>query len=98
MLLAKARPWIAGVWWYDLFDDGDDAANKEHRFGLITSNGAAPAGVPDALQPARSTGGAVSDATAGQRNETLDIAKGLGIVLVVLGHNPVFPRRRASAI
>ncbi len=32
----------------------------------------------------------MSDAAAGQRNETLDIAKGLGIVLVVLGHNPVF--------
>jgi hypothetical protein len=39
MLLAKQRPWIAGVWWYDLFDDGDDAANKEHRFGLITRAG-----------------------------------------------------------
>ena len=40
MLLAKARPWIAGVWWYDLFDDGDDAANTEHRFGLIDHAGA----------------------------------------------------------
>ena len=39
MALAKERPWIAGVWWYDLFDDGDDAANKEHRFGLITRGG-----------------------------------------------------------
>jgi hypothetical protein len=40
MQLAKERPWIAGVWWYDLFDDGDDGANKEHRFGLITRSGA----------------------------------------------------------
>jgi polysaccharide biosynthesis protein PslG len=40
MLLAKARPWIAGVWWYDLFDDGDDARNKENRFGLLSRNGA----------------------------------------------------------
>ena len=39
MLLAKSRPWIAGVWWYDLFDDGDDAADKEHRFGLIDRTG-----------------------------------------------------------
>jgi hypothetical protein len=39
MLLARSRPWIAGVWWYDLFDDGDDAANKEHRFGLISRAG-----------------------------------------------------------
>jgi hypothetical protein len=34
-LLAKARPWIAGVWWYDLFDDGVDATKREHRFGLM---------------------------------------------------------------
>ena len=34
MLLAAARPWIAGVWWYDLFDDGDDPGNREYRFGL----------------------------------------------------------------
>ncbi|MEP7246163.1 MAG: hypothetical protein ABI885_21125 [Gammaproteobacteria bacterium] len=39
MLLAKARPWIAGVWWYDLFDDGSDAQDKEHRFGLISQDG-----------------------------------------------------------
>jgi hypothetical protein len=39
MLLAKSRPWIAGVWWYDLLDDGDDAQNKEHRFGLLAKNG-----------------------------------------------------------
>jgi hypothetical protein len=41
MTLAKSRPWIAGVWWYDLFDDGDDAKNKEHRFGLIARDGRA---------------------------------------------------------
>lgn len=40
ILRAKARPWIAGVWWYDLFDDGDDVANVEHRFGLIDRAGA----------------------------------------------------------
>lgn len=39
LLLAKSRPWIAGVWWYDLFDDGDDASDKEHRFGLIDRAG-----------------------------------------------------------
>ena len=39
MLLAKSRPWIAGVWWYDLFDDGDTATNTEHRFGLIDRGG-----------------------------------------------------------
>jgi len=39
MQLASSRPWIAGVWWYDLFDDGEDALNKEHRFGLISQAG-----------------------------------------------------------
>ncbi|MEJ0039308.1 MAG: hypothetical protein WDO68_25180 [Gammaproteobacteria bacterium] len=39
MLLAKSRGWIAGVWWYDLFDDGDEAENTEHRFGLIDRAG-----------------------------------------------------------
>jgi hypothetical protein len=39
LLLAKSRPWIAGVWWYDLFDDGDNATDKEHRFGLIDRAG-----------------------------------------------------------
>jgi hypothetical protein len=38
LLLAAARPWIAGVWWYDLFDDGDDSGSREHRFGLIAKN------------------------------------------------------------
>jgi polysaccharide biosynthesis protein PslG len=37
--LAKSRPWIGGVWWYDLFDDGDESSNTEHRFGLITRSG-----------------------------------------------------------
>jgi polysaccharide biosynthesis protein PslG len=35
MLLAAARPYVAGVWWYDLFDDGADPSNPEHRFGLV---------------------------------------------------------------
>jgi hypothetical protein len=35
MLLAAARPYIAGVWWYDLVDDGPDPGNREHRFGLL---------------------------------------------------------------
>lgn len=39
VILAKSRPWIAGVWWYDLFDDGDDATDKEHRFGLLARDG-----------------------------------------------------------
>lgn len=35
-VLARTRPWLAGLWWYDLFDDGDDARLPGHRFGLVT--------------------------------------------------------------
>ncbi|EMD1656842.1 cellulase family glycosylhydrolase [Pluralibacter gergoviae] len=28
-------PFIKGVWWYDLKDDGDDKYNKEHNFGIM---------------------------------------------------------------
>jgi hypothetical protein len=34
-VLARSRPWIAGVWWYDLIDDGASGANPQHRFGLV---------------------------------------------------------------
>jgi hypothetical protein len=34
-LLARTRPWIGGVWWYDLIDDGDAGESAEHRFGLV---------------------------------------------------------------
>lgn len=30
-----ALPYVRGVWWYDLIDDGPDAANAEDRFGLF---------------------------------------------------------------
>jgi hypothetical protein len=35
LLLARARTYIKGVWWYDLYDDGPDETNREHRFGLL---------------------------------------------------------------
>jgi hypothetical protein len=34
-VLARSRPWIAGVWWYDLIDDGASNSKPEHRFGLV---------------------------------------------------------------
>jgi hypothetical protein len=43
MLLASTRPYIAGVWWYCLRDQGNDPANREHTFGVLDS----------ALQPKR---------------------------------------------
>ena len=30
-----ARPWVQGVWWYDLIDDGDSDTDAEQRFGLL---------------------------------------------------------------
>lgn len=35
LALVMARPWIRGVWWYDLIDDGDSDADAEQRFGLL---------------------------------------------------------------
>lgn len=39
-LLAKAKGYISGVWWYDLYNDGPDRANREHNFGLLDRDGA----------------------------------------------------------
>lgn len=36
--LFEIRPWVKGMWWYDLWDDGADQANKEHRFGLFAND------------------------------------------------------------
>jgi polysaccharide biosynthesis protein PslG len=35
LALVSARPWIAGVWWYDLIDDGQSDSDAEQRFGLL---------------------------------------------------------------
>ncbi len=38
MLLARSRPWIAGVWWYGLIDDGPSQTDSQHRFGLVRAD------------------------------------------------------------
>ena len=40
--LCETRPWIKGVWWYNLFDNGVTGANPFDRYGLITQNGLSP--------------------------------------------------------
>lgn len=35
LLEASARPWIAGVWFYEFMDSGDNPEEREHRFGLL---------------------------------------------------------------
>ncbi|MBB4011601.1 cellulase family glycosylhydrolase [Niveibacterium umoris] len=39
VLLARARDWVKGVWWYTLLDSGNDESNKEHRFGIVRRDG-----------------------------------------------------------
>lgn len=39
LLEASVRPWVAGVWFYELQDGGDDPRNQEHRFGLLRRDG-----------------------------------------------------------
>jgi hypothetical protein len=38
VLLARSLPYLKGVWWYDLVDDGHDPQNKEHHFGLFRTD------------------------------------------------------------
>jgi len=40
--LCEKRSWVKGMWWYDLWDDGADQANKEHRFGLLANDAVTP--------------------------------------------------------
>lgn len=40
--LCEMRSWVKGMWWYDLWDDGADQANKEHRFGLYANDALTP--------------------------------------------------------
>lgn len=40
--LCSLRPWIKGVWWYDLLDDGVDSTNREFRFGLLANDAKTP--------------------------------------------------------
>jgi hypothetical protein len=35
LLMARCRPYIKGVWWHTLIDDGTDPANSEHHYGLF---------------------------------------------------------------
>jgi hypothetical protein len=39
LLEASVRPWVAGVWLYEFQDGGDNAAEPEHRFGLLRRDG-----------------------------------------------------------
>ena len=39
LLEASVRPWVGGVWFYELQDGGDDPHNQEHRFGLLRRDG-----------------------------------------------------------
>jgi hypothetical protein len=38
MLLSAARPYIKGVWWYEVTDDGPNLLNREDNFGLFLFN------------------------------------------------------------
>ncbi len=35
LLMFSALPYVRGVWWYDLIDDGPNADNAEDRYGLF---------------------------------------------------------------
>lgn len=41
LMLAKARSWMDGVWWYEMVNQGTDAEATEDNYGLVTSTYAA---------------------------------------------------------
>ena len=38
LLMFAALPYVRGIWWYDLIDDGPNPANVEERYGLLRRN------------------------------------------------------------
>lgn len=40
--LAQQRNYIRGVWWYDIFDSGTNAADMQQRFGLLANDAVTP--------------------------------------------------------
>ena len=38
LLMLSALPYVRGVWWYDIIDDGSDAESVEDRYGLFNQN------------------------------------------------------------
>lgn len=63
LLMFAALPYVRGVWWYDLIDDGPDSANPEARFGLFRQHYEfKPAGrVIESLAPVLRKGGLTWD-------------------------------------
>lgn len=35
LLLSRTLPFVKGLWWYDLQDDGTEPLEREHHFGLV---------------------------------------------------------------
>src|SRR5437867_2815532 len=59
-LLSRAKPFIKGIWWYDFQDDGNDPADSEQNFGIV-SRGYVP---KPAFFAMRDVAGEVSQASA----------------------------------
>ncbi|MHB9833914.1 glycoside hydrolase family protein [Paraburkholderia terrae] len=79
-LLAGSLPYVKGVWWYDLKNDGTDSFEKEHNFGLYRAD-LTP-------KPAASTL-AVAANFAGEHLLTMLSRKTLGSGYVVIEATPV---------
>jgi hypothetical protein len=84
VLLASTRPYVAGVWWYCLRDQGNDRANKEHNFGVL-DNAFAPKPAGQALRAAAAlvteVGRFRDESSGGERRVTATRADGSKIEL-----------------
>ena len=69
-VLAREQPSIKGVWWYDFQDDGDNAGEPEHNFGLVTRRGVAK----PAFAALRDVAARITQAHSGEK---LDLGEGV---------------------
>lgn len=89
-LIARCTPRVAGLWWYDLADDGPKRDEQEHNFGLLRTDftpkeAAAVAKVIGDVHPVlrciRPIRSALSDARFSLRGKTYDFDGALALML-----------------
>jgi polysaccharide biosynthesis protein PslG len=96
VLLASTRPYVAGVWWYCLRDQGADRTNKEHAFGVLDA-ALKPKPAADALRAVAALldgAGRFRDASVGtDRRVTATAADGRQIAVTWRDADPNAPAR-----
>lgn len=102
LVMARARPWIAGVWWYDLLNDGGNANADLDNYGLLR-NASSPkqayqalAGIMDVLQSGKPT--TVSTDANGVTTATGYTSAGKTVKITWLATNQLDARQSSKAV